>query len=329
MRRTLLLLLLLALTLTLSVVGAEVVLRVMNLYAPPSEEHTARNTTLYRAHEIVGYNLWPSASMAYRYPDNSPELLPVVSNSDGFRNRRDFGPERLKRRVIVTGDSFVFGDGVRAEERVSNRLESLLPATWVDNLGMTGWGVDNMLRASRWIAPKVQPDLLLVCIYTDDFRRVDPYYTGIGFAQPRFVLEGEELVSVPYPALSRLERTRINQARVQLGFKYSDYRWRIHEVMLNEFRALATENAFELAFVFFPATGDNEKDRTQRRWLSDYGERHGVPVLDLTDSIHGAGVDRTYIHKNWHWNGYGHEIAAAEIAPFLRENFPALWNEEP
>ena len=86
MRRVLALVVLLAFSLIVSIVGAEVVLRVANLYPPPPEHHTPRNTTLYRAHEIVGYNLWPSAEMSYRYPDESPELLPVRSNAHGFRN---------------------------------------------------------------------------------------------------------------------------------------------------------------------------------------------------------------------------------------------------
>ena len=325
MRRTLLLSIVLALALLLSVLGVEIVLRLLSLYEPPIDPPTPRNTTVYRADETVGYKLWPSARAVYRYPDDNPELIEIRSNSDGFRNAREFSDERPAFRMIVTGDSFVFGDGVHAAERTSNQLEARMRGWWVDNLGMTGWGVDNMLRATRAYAPKIRPDRVIVAIYTDDFRRVDPYYTGLGYAQPRFELGGEggeSLVSVPYPSLTRLERARINQARVQLTFKNSDFRWRLHEAMLNDFRRLSKELDFELLFVFFPSRSDTPVDQKRRGWLADYARRHAVPFLDLSDAFHSGDTNSRYIPKNWHWNAEGHALAARELWRFMQSTFP-------
>jgi hypothetical protein len=43
-----------------------------------------------------------------------------------------------------------------------------------------------------------------------------------------------------------------------------------------------------------------------------------VPYADLTEAIHGAGVNNVYIKDNWHWNPLGHRIAATELHKVLR-----------
>ena len=319
MRKTLLLSALLVGTLLVCLVGAEVLLRLLRLYEPPPYPPQARNPTMYRAHEVVGYNLWPSARMSYRYPLDNPHLRTVVSNSDGFRNAHDFDAPHAGPRILVTGDSFVFGEGVDGAERITEQLGKHFERHRIDNLGMTGWGVDLMLRATRWVLPRTKPELLVVCIYTDDFRRVGPYYSGMGYAVPRFVLQQGQLASIPYPRPSFVERMRLNQARMQLGFKYSNTVYRLHEALLDEFRTLVEQHGSKLAFVFFPGRDDTPTDRERRGWLADYGERSGVPVLDLTEPIHSAGVERTYIERNWHWNAEGHRLAAEQLAGFVND----------
>src|SRR3954469_22413663 len=50
----------------------------------------------------------------------------VISNADGARCSREFGPRRPGvTRVLVLGDSFSAADGVDNADRWSDRLESL------------------------------------------------------------------------------------------------------------------------------------------------------------------------------------------------------------
>ena len=309
--------------LAFSLLLAEAVLRFFDGYRPPPPRFAPRKEALYRTHETLGYHLWPSAEISYRYPPNNPLLRTVVSNSDGLRSAHDFDAPHDGLRVLVTGDSFVFGEGVDADERLTEALGRLEPDWRVDNLGMTGWGVDLMLRAVRWIAPRIRPDVVVVCIYTDDFRRAGPNYFGMGFPVPKFRLDGGRLVSVPFTPLSVWERTRLNQARLYYQWKYTDVSWRLHEVILDEFRALAEELDFALALSFLPGRSDTRNDQRRRAWVAAYAERTGVPFVDLTEPLHSLGVYRTYIEKNWHWNAEGHRIAAEHIHQLLRESVVA------
>jgi hypothetical protein len=68
---------------------------------------------------------------------------------------------------------------------------------------------------------------------------------------------------------------------------------------------------------FLPGRGDTEEDQERRGFLRNWSEKRGVPYLDLTAAIHGAGVNLVYIRQNPHWNVKGHRIAAEQLRPLL------------
>ena len=138
--------------------------------------------------------------------------LSIVSNSDGFRSRRDFREPDARRRIVVLGDSMVFGSGVEESERFTEVLESMEPGWRVDNLGMVAYGPDLMLRALETVGVALKPDVVLFAIFSHDFYRVMPEAFGIGFPLPRYVLEAGRLVTVPYPERPAWMRTGLVQA---------------------------------------------------------------------------------------------------------------------
>jgi hypothetical protein len=141
-------------------------------YAPPSMDPGTQD--IYEFDPTVGYRLRPLLKTEQRYPADSPEVIPIVANSDGFRGRREFGQADDRFRVLVVGDSFVFGQGVREDDRLTEQMERLEPRWRVDNMGMTGWGPDLMVRAIERYGGKIRPEVVVLAIYTDDFRRLVP-----------------------------------------------------------------------------------------------------------------------------------------------------------
>ena len=299
----------------------EAVLRVGNLYRPPDEPVTTARPDLYRADTAVGYTLWPSRQTVYRYPEKDGEWIPLVSNSDGFRTPREFDERDGRRRVLVVGDSFVFGQGVRAEDRLTERIEELEPAFHVINMGMTGWGLDLMVRAIERFAAKAAPDVVVLAVYTDDFRRLHPYYAGVGFPYPKFVLDGPALATEPFPYPSFWERLRLVQWAYQTAWQRTEDWYALNEALLDRYLRLASATGFRPAVAFFPGTGDTDRDRERRRFLGRWASAHGVPYVDLTGPVHATGVEKAYIRDNWHWNALGHRVAAGELAGFLRREF--------
>jgi hypothetical protein len=274
---------------------------------------------MYQAHEDDGYALRPSATMTYRYPDRGPiRTLTVRSNAAGFRDSWELDEQDERRRVIVAGDSFVFGEGVEENERMTGVLEENFGAGWrVDNFGIPGWGPDLMLRALETAGRGIPAKALLLCLYTHDFRRVHPLYAGIGFPLRRYVLRDGELAEVPYPAPSLWQKFWLLWAVSPLRRSFLDGMWDVHTAILDRFAARAEAGKIRLGLVFLPGKRDTEEDRERREWLRSYATARKLAYLDLTDRLHARPRGETFIHGNPHWNPDGHRLAGEALAEFL------------
>ncbi|HSG09911.1 MAG TPA: SGNH/GDSL hydrolase family protein [Longimicrobiales bacterium] len=309
--------LLVAASTSIAVGGVEVALRLLDKFPPPPAQLESRRPDLYRTDPDVGYKMWPGVDTTYRYPPDAADLIPLKSNSQGFRQPRDFGEADERTRVLLLGDSFVFGEGVRAEVRVGEVLESLEPLWRVDNLGMPGWGLDLMVRALEHYGPVIRPNVVVLCFYTDDFRRLHPYYAGAGFYYSKFELVDGRLQLKPRTAPGFFESTRLWQAWMKRYWASRANRYPLNEALLDRFLAQSVELGFAPVTVFLPGRGDNDQDKERRGFLRAWSEENSVPFLDLTEPIHSAGVENAYIQKNWHWNELGHRIAAEQIHALL------------
>jgi len=103
------------------------------------------------------------------------------TNADGFRGA-DFTPKAPgSRRVVVVGDSFVFGMGVEAPDALPSQLQQLLEELDVLNLGVPGAHLRTHADVVAAALERLDPDLVLVCVTSNDFegwnpqeRRVEP-----------------------------------------------------------------------------------------------------------------------------------------------------------
>lgn len=132
-----------------SLILGEIVLVFTGLYSPPIVRcgyWDPKICDLYQMYPPHGYRLWPSRKSQYSYPLHNPRELSMTSNSHGFREQRELDEEDNRVRIIVLGDSMVLGEGVEETERFTNILEALQQSWRIDNLGMTGFGPDLMLR---------------------------------------------------------------------------------------------------------------------------------------------------------------------------------------
>jgi hypothetical protein len=315
--------LLLLASLACSLVGVEAALRWTGRFPIPPEHVVTARPELYQEYKPYGYRLWPSRTTTYLYPRQNPRRLTLVSNRDGFRSRREFGEPDARRRIVVVGDSMVFGDGVEESERFTERLEAGDPSWRVDNLGMTAFGPDLMLRALEEVGLRMKPAVVIITMYTDDFRRVRPEYAAVGFEIPKFALRRGNLVSIEYPHPPSWMRWSVIAAARETMWRASRAEWALNQAILDRFRELAAQRSFELVLLFLPGRADTPNDVKRRTWLRQYAERTGVPFLDLTEPILGGGGGATlFVRANWHLNPQGHAVVARELRRFLAHHVP-------
>src|SRR3990172_4784781 len=96
----------------------------------------------------------------------------------GFRARRKLGGRDPRPRVLVLGDSMIFGPGVEEPDRVTERLEAAEPGWRVDNLGMVGFGPDLMLRVLEAKGLATHPAVVVLVMFSHDVYRVVPEMVG-------------------------------------------------------------------------------------------------------------------------------------------------------
>jgi hypothetical protein len=297
----------------------EAALRMTGRFQTPSYPPVCMRPELYQPSALYGYRLWPSRTTTYLYPAHNPRRLTLVSNRDGFRNSREFDEPDERLRVMMVGDSFVFGEGVEESERFTNALEALQPSWRIDSLGMPGYGPDLMLRALEAVGLKAAPDVVVFSMYTDDFRRVHPQYAGAGFEIPRFKLESGRLVTVPYPTPSFWDQWSLAVAIRYMYWHYTNTEFHLNAAILDRFLQLARLHAFVPAIIFLPGRTDAPIDKKRRAWLRQYTQQSATPFLDLTEPIHQAHRHQVFIPRNWHLNPYGHQLVATALQHFISE----------
>jgi hypothetical protein len=145
------------------------------------------------------------------------------------------------------GDSVVFGSGLEAEERFSNRLGAALPdSVEVINAGVPGWGTDQELLFYETSLRSLEPDVV-VLTFTANNDVVNNALDGAlleGGTKPHFQLVGDSLLLTPPEPPARLDPTArvkrlLRKSRLLLFVKRrlqrSAYKHRVHDEAVHEF----------------------------------------------------------------------------------------------
>ncbi len=170
------------------VVGAEVALRIVY--------HPEFLGSVIRYDPVLGWSLDPNSSLVS--VDSQRDLRYRIDvNSLGLREREvSLDKPSGRRRVLVLGDSFVFGVGLNAGERFSDVLDRALPEdVEVVNAGVPGWGTDQEMLFYESSLRRLRPDVVVLTFLVQN----DVVNNGLRGplievgTKPRFVCEGELL----------------------------------------------------------------------------------------------------------------------------------------
>jgi len=190
----------------LSLILAEAMLRVLGrgpLQVNPVPGH------FWRYDSVLGWSNSPGAEGVFEHPRFR---INVHINSKGLRDREyAYEPDPGARRILVIGDSFVWGYGVEQPQTFPKLLEARLRGVDVINAGVAGYGTDQELLWLRSEGVRYRPDLviLVMCGNDDDENNSDLVYHV--YHKPRFrkTDRGElVLTGVPVPPASRALRLK-------------------------------------------------------------------------------------------------------------------------
>lgn len=252
----------------------------------------------------------------------------VSSNSRGVRGLQEFDLKKPAgiTRIVVLGDSFTFGEEVGDDETFSAWLQKLVPNSEVVNLGVHGYGHDQMLLYLQEEGVRYRPDIVLLGFMPDDMERNVLSFRD--FAKPRFGLnEGRlELQTglIPRPEqMLASERWRSRFGDL-LTMARSRYEWRSGKTsaftrdltwaLLDAIKATAESVGARPAFAYLPVYGEiprRDGGMTFReKAFFKYCEERRVACPYLQPIFRERSQQGASFKVEGHWGPLEHQVAA-------------------
>jgi len=179
------------------------------LWAP----RTGRVTEFWQYNSRYGWTHIPLVSGSFESYGFDTK---VRINSKGFRGREiDYARDRQFMRVLMLGDSYVWGFGVQEEEMFTSRMEALIPNLEIVNLGVSGYSTDQELLLYEDEGRKYKADLAVIVVAFNDFEGNMLTTQSHVYGKPAFVLQTNgdlAIINQPVVQTSLIKRTAVRLA---------------------------------------------------------------------------------------------------------------------
>ena len=279
-------------------------------------------------------------------------------NSLGLRNE-EIGPkEPNSRRILFLGDSLVWMGKTRSgplytqviEDRLNDEAASDRPVE-VINAGVLAYTTYQELEFLKIYGLDVDPDMVILGFVFNDVycKYLQQPIGGLALGPlPSSMLHTFDTSRLPGALLARSYLAHhagraIQRARGVSPFPFDShwglylawkpYGWHDTRRLIREMTEILRARSIPLIVVIFPICDqvNDEYLSLDRDYLLYPQTRiagicadNGVPVLDLTASLHTGGGVALY-RDALHLNGLGNDIVADQITRFLLDN-PERWN---
>jgi hypothetical protein len=257
------------------------------------------------------------------------------TNSRGLRGEKDFSYERdpNKLRILILGDSFTFGDEVSDNETYSYYLQRMIPDAEIINMGVHGYGHDQMLIYLKEEGVKYKPDIVIFGFLPMDMSRNLLNFRD--YAKPKFVITNDSLRITGYPIPRPGDILKWNWLRPRLYDIWSILRHKarvgsgLYERQINEVtKRILSEMAVTVdkvgavpVFIYLPASNEI----SDRRVLTE-GERFLFSWCDEKNIAHCFSTRSYFVDKInqddplnriGHWSPLEHFTVAKAIHEYL------------
>lgn len=284
-----------------------------------------------------------------------PDRGAVRINGLGLRGREISRAKRADvRRVLVFGDSFVFGVGVDEEHLFTSHLERLLgPGVEVVNMGVSGYSTDQEYILFQDLGEKLDPDLVILVVCDNDFSGNTEDFAYERYYKPYFELASGDRLTLrgnPVPRLSRSQRAKLWLAEESNLWNFFRSRAPILPLLkpaLDVFHvgvprssgadpvavtfalvaAIRSLADWEGSGLLLVNTGHRGEKTGLFQALRPRLRTAGIRFLGLEGNLGEARRQRPDLHwdfsHNSHWNVDSHRLAAEVVYAWLKQN-PAL-----
>ena len=298
-----------------------------------------RQPEVRRRYEALGVTGVPEVAA------RAPFAVEFRYNSLYFRER-ELGPKPDGvRRVVLLGDSFTEGQGVKEPDTTARRLEALLnasgPRRWeVLNCARRGADFPSLHKMFEKVLP-FDPDVVVHAMVLNDPERSKEFEIRRGDLDD-WILDRRQLLAGSAPpgpgaldsrlrafVADRLEAWRIGRATTRwyldLYGPPNEEGWRRTQDDLRDMDKQMRDRGGRFLIASWPLLVDLEDypfasvDETVARFCA----AAGIPRVDLRAALQGRPVESLWVHPvDHHPNEVAHGLAAAALAGSVRSLAP-------
>ncbi|NUO78607.1 hypothetical protein HUU05_00900 [candidate division KSB1 bacterium] len=255
---------------------------------------------------------------------------PVSISPQGLRQSNFDAQMQYSKRLLVLGDSYVFGVGVKEEAIFASLAQPVLnfEGLGVINGGQSGYCVTQEVKFGMRLAQTVKPSIIVLSLYPNndiigdyykDYENVEVRH-GHRLAKDRWlpigVFDFVRSRSYAWMLLNvSLSRKRVEEQRKAfLRFAKDSTALAMQPTLtaLAELHGFCRDNGIKLGVMLLPSAGKSLFDAPLKQALND----EGIPVLDLGERKFGR---KNYFQGDAHWNENGHQKAAKYFVSFCQD----------
>ncbi|MCP4659172.1 MAG: SGNH/GDSL hydrolase family protein [bacterium] len=167
----------------------------IRLFFPSSRDH-ALPRELVAVDQYLGWRLEKDVSVTHRVAGFS---VTYSTNSLGYRDRpRILKKDHRRLRILVYGDSQVFGWGIPAEQRFSNLAAGRIDSVEAWNLAVPGYGLDQQILSYERYGKDFDADAVVFFVSEATLHRMFFDYL-FGMNKPTFGIDEDSRLQVKAP----------------------------------------------------------------------------------------------------------------------------------
>lgn len=261
-------------------------------------------------------------------------------NSLGFRGAETTleKPEHTIR-IVVIGDSFTFGSGVRNEHTFPSQMSEYFAAYGQErtievlNLGAGRYNTVNEVSLLFHRGVNFDPDIVVICFFLNDTNAGGTAKAFSAWVPENQLPPWRRYSRVADILASRFERQRASEALVESyveSFRDDAPGWVLSRKSLASAAELSKEQGFELVLAIYPvlwSLSDNYPFAGIHETITEYVTGLGIPVLDLQPFFIGHSGPELWAHpNNQHPNPEAQRIVGNALAEYLSSRFPGILN---
>lgn len=260
----------------------------------------------------------------------------VHHNNRGYRATPETAADDPAPRILLLGDSFTYGLGVRDEETYGRQLAAITGAN-VINTGVAAHSIDQSLLLWKTEGKAMKPQTVVLGYAVDKFftnpltvRNLPKPWFSLGADKQSLTLHG---TPIPPPEklaqTTRLERpfslrlveaTRwlVDKVKTKLGMG-ADYsaQAQLSDALLEKLNKSVHDAGADLIVAFIGHCYDGERDNLiAEQHIMNSCDKLGLKCIDIAAEMRKGDLN-SYYGGNCHWSAAGHQFAAKKIAALI------------